>query len=73
MQIVSSNSVPQDCVIFGINDLPESQLNTVENFKGGTYDDVLGILNRLAGEALPVCVDNDAAKDAPQGACREVK
>lgn len=73
LQIVSSNSVPQDCVIFGINDLPESQLNTVENFKGGTYDDVLGILNRLAGEALPVCVDNDAAKDAPQGACREVK
>ena len=40
-----------------------------ENFGGGSYDDVLGLLNRMADEALPVCVDKDE-KDTEE--CRKV-
>ena len=43
--------------MFNQSDLPESQRSVPENFGGGTYDDVLGLLYRMAGEALPVCID----------------
>lgn len=69
LQIVPEKSQPTDCHVFTIDDLPPSQRAAVENFDGGTYDDVLGLLNRLASEALPVCVDNERA----DGTCREVK
>lgn len=46
-----------NCHVFGQHDLPASQQDTVSNFSGGSYDEVLGLLGRLADEALPVCVD----------------
>lgn len=57
LRIVSADSTPEDCHVFNESDLPESQRSVPENFGGGTYDDVLGLLYRMAGEALPVCVD----------------
>ncbi|UIZ92183.1 serine/threonine-protein phosphatase [Corynebacterium sp. CNCTC7651] len=69
------------CNLFKQEDLPESQRGTAERFGGGTYDDVLGLLGRLADEALPVCVDKSGAEkasangsaNAATAACREVR
>ena len=67
-----------DCHLFTQDDLPESQRDAAERLPSGTYDDVMAMLGRLADEALPVCVDTDAAGgdkagDKPKRACREVK
>lgn len=58
------------CHVFGRDDLPESEQEAVERAEraeGGTYDEVLGLLSRLADEALPVCVDGKTSS------CREVE
>lgn len=69
LRIVSLDSADDaDCHVFGQHDLPASQQETAEKFEGGTYDDVLALLSRLADEALPVCVG-----DAKDGTCREVE
>lgn len=71
LRIVSAASVPEDCNVFSQDDLPASQHSVAENFDGGSYDDVLGLIGRMADEALPVCVDSEGAdKDAE--ACRKV-
>ena len=69
-----------DCHLFSQSDLPESQRDAAERLPSGTYDEVLGMLGRLADEALPVCVDGDKTDktetdkpDAEQPKCREVK
>lgn len=67
---VDSQDAAADCHVFGRDDLPESQQETVERAEraeGGTYDEVLGLLSRLADEALPVCVDGKTSS------CREVE
>lgn len=56
-----------DCHLFNESDLPESQREAAQRLPTGTYDEVLAMLNRLADEALPVCVDGKQDK------CREVK
>lgn len=56
-----------DCHLFRASDLPESQQQAAQRVPTGTYDEVLAMLNRLADEALPVCVDGKQDK------CREVK
>lgn len=80
LRIVSSTTVPDGCNVFSKDDLPESQHSVAENFGGGTYDEVLGLLNRMAGEALPVCVDKkaedaaakkDSAKDDAKDAAED--
>ncbi|GAA1182921.1 PP2C-family Ser/Thr phosphatase [Corynebacterium glaucum] len=62
-----------DCHIFGQDDLPQNQQDAAERFGGGTYDDVLGVLSRLAEEALPVCVDKQESSSEGAAKCREVK
>lgn len=69
LRIVSSATVPDGCNVFSQDDLPASQHSVAENFGGGSYDDVLGLLNRMADEALPVCVDKEE-KDTEE--CRKV-
>lgn len=67
---VDSQDDAASCHVFGRDDLPESQQETVEHAaraEGGTYDEILGLLSRLADEALPVCVD------AKTSSCREVE
>ena len=64
LRIVSATTVPDGCNVFSKDDLPESQHSVAENFGGGSYDEVLGLLNRMAGEALPVCVDTKAEEKA---------
>ncbi|MCP1388105.1 protein phosphatase 2C domain-containing protein [Corynebacterium sp. TA-R-1] len=74
LRIVSVN-VPESasCHVFNQSDLPASHQDATERFPGGSYDAVLGLLGRLANEALPVCVDKDGAEAAqPAQACREV-
>ena len=61
-----------DCHLFSQSDLPESQRDAAGRLPSGTYDEVLGMLGRLADEALPVCVDGDKT-EAEQPKCREVK
>ena len=56
-----------DCHLFTASDLPESQQQAAKRLPTGSYDEVLAMLNRLADEALPVCVDGKQDK------CREVK
>ena len=71
LRIVSAASVPEDCNVFSQDDLPASQHSVAENFGGGSYDDVLGLIGRMADEALPVCVDSEGA-DKNAEACRKV-
>lgn len=74
LRIVSVDAADSaaSCHVFGQKDLPQSQQETVAHSDvadGGTYDEVLGLLSRLADEALPVCVDGKAGA----GNCREVQ
>ncbi|MHA2787602.1 PP2C family protein-serine/threonine phosphatase [Corynebacterium sp. S7] len=81
LKFVDIDAVPNDCQTFSTDDLPESAKTAVQNLPSGSYDDVTQQLNRLAKEALPVCVDTPQV-DNPQEAnnnvprqieCREVK
>lgn len=72
LRIESEGTVSPNCHVFGQADLPESQRGAAERFAGGTYDEVLGVLSRLADEALPVCVDGADTRDGAEK-CREVE
>nr|VDG61991.1 serine/threonine protein phosphatase [Streptococcus thermophilus] len=64
IRLVDTGSVPDDCHLFRLSDLPDSTRDRVDNLGSGSYAEVTEQVNRLAGEALPVCVDEAAAVDA---------
>ncbi|WP_018298091.1 PP2C family protein-serine/threonine phosphatase [Corynebacterium lubricantis] len=75
LKFVDIGAVPKDCETFSSEDLPASAQGAAENLPSGSYDEVTQQLNRLANEALPVCVDapRGAANDETrQVECREV-
>ncbi|WP_175935880.1 PP2C family serine/threonine-protein phosphatase [Corynebacterium sp. Marseille-P4321] len=74
LRVIAKEDTPGDCHVFGLEDLPKEERNSIEQSLDdgarGTYDAVLGRLNELADEALPVCVD----KQTPdKNACREAR
>lgn len=60
----------EDCNRFKLVDLKESARGSVATLPGGSYGEVLQQMQRLADEALPVCVtresETQAQKDGPQ-------
>lgn len=70
IQLVDDGAVPEDCRRFSPADLPESTRGRLDNLGSGSYSDVTDQVNRLAEDALPVCVDEP---EQPQTDCREVK
>lgn len=78
LQISPIDSTPDDCDVFELSDLPESQRGTIAGLREGTYEEVVAQLHRLADEALPACVDEPpadpkATEPAPTNDCRTVK
>ncbi|AWB83108.1 PP2C family protein-serine/threonine phosphatase [Corynebacterium liangguodongii] len=75
LQIAPLDDTPADCHIFELADLPESQRGAIAEPAPGSYDDVVAQLNRLAGEALPACVEGkpEAEKTEQHADCRTVK
>lgn len=80
LKFVDIGDVPADCQLFSLDDLPESVRGHAQELAGGTYDEVSRQMNRLADEALPVCVDphrdTDPDRESDNQAsveCREVK
>lgn len=55
-----------NCSVFGLNDIPETVRSSVDALDSGSYGHVARELQRLADEALPVCitVEADANGDA---------
>ncbi|MGD7002491.1 protein phosphatase 2C domain-containing protein [Corynebacterium halotolerans] len=54
-----------ECNPFSLNDLPESTRSSVSGLPGGSYDEVLQQMRRLADSALPVCVTREG--ETPEG------
>lgn len=54
-----------ECDSFTLTDLPESTRTSVEGLPGGSYDEALQQMRRLADSALPVCVTREG-EDAPE-------
>ncbi|MDY5785609.1 MAG: protein phosphatase, partial [Corynebacterium sp.] len=71
LRIASAGDMPQDCTVFTVDDLPPSQQSALENFSGGSYDEAVGLMNRLADAALPVCVEEKAEEKATEKADKE--
>lgn len=72
----------QSCTVFTLKDLPESARGSVRSMSSGSYEDVTEHLQRLAGEALPVCVTSnkkprpdaeDGARRTPGVDCRNIE
>lgn len=61
---------------FSINDLPESLRGSVADLPSGSYDEVQAQMQRLAAQALPVCVNKETTtggdRNEPGVNCREV-
>ena len=77
LRVTGTTDLPADCTVFTTDDLPPAQQSAMEDFRGGTYEEAVALMNRVADGALPVCVDK-ADKPAPAGAaqnsnCRTVK
>ena len=78
VSVVSLEEDSRACVPFTVNALPESVRSSIEGLPESGYDDVLGQLQRLGSEALPVCVKRDSAAsgsgdlNSPGKNCREV-
>lgn len=60
--IVDGNAVPDNCQLFTTADLPESTRSRVHTLSSGSYADISEQVNRLADEALPVCVEEKTDK-----------
>ena len=67
--VVDVDEVPENCQRFAVSDLPDSTAGRVHNLDSGSYADITDQINRLADEALPVCVDKE---NEPAEKCREV-
>lgn len=65
VQLIEAGEAPDGCALFGLDDLPQSVRGSVDALEAGTYDDVTRQLQRLADEALPVCVSS--AQDGRNG------
>ncbi|GAB3943086.1 PP2C family protein-serine/threonine phosphatase [Corynebacterium tapiri] len=66
---------PKDCTVFGLNSVPESARSSVTALDSGSFDEVNQQLQRLADQALPVCLTVDqkpANVNKPGVTCREV-
>ncbi|WKD60088.1 PP2C-family Ser/Thr phosphatase [Corynebacterium ciconiae DSM 44920] len=62
------------CSLFTLDALPEAARNSVEGLPSGSYDEVVQQLQRLANDALPVCLKGEAGDLTKPGTnCREVK
>lgn len=78
VSVVSLEEDSRACVPFTVDALPESVRSSIEGLPESRYDDVLGQLQRLGSEALPVCVKRDSAAsgsgdlNSPGKNCREV-
>ncbi|WP_257183197.1 PP2C family protein-serine/threonine phosphatase [Corynebacterium cystitidis] len=57
LKFVDIDAVPEDCQLFTVDDLPESIRGQAQDLSGGSFDEVSQQMNRLADEALPVCVE----------------
>ncbi|GGG81669.1 PP2C family protein-serine/threonine phosphatase [Corynebacterium pelargi] len=55
-----ANDADEPCNPFKVDDLKESARASVDSLEGGSYDEVLEQTQRLAKEALPVCVTREA-------------
>lgn len=53
---VATLTPPQGCALFMVDDLPESVRGQIDGLPAGSYDEVLSQVQRLADDALPVCV-----------------
>ncbi|WJY66983.1 PP2C family protein-serine/threonine phosphatase [Corynebacterium auris] len=74
LRVADANAEPGDCTVFTTDDLPPSQRSALEDFQGGTYEDAVALMNRLADNALPVCVTEPTEQEgqAPSTPCRTV-
>lgn len=59
---------------FTLDDLPENLRGSIQDLPSGSYDDVQAQMQRLAQQALPVCVSTQEGgfRDRPGVNCREV-
>ncbi|WP_115685542.1 protein phosphatase 2C domain-containing protein [Corynebacterium senegalense] len=73
LRITGTTDLPDDCKVFTTDDLPPSQQDAMRDFSGGTYEEAVALMNRLADEALPVCVDKPAEGNGNNSDCRTVK
>ncbi len=76
LRITGTTDLPDGCSVFTTRDLPESERSAMDDFRGGSYEEAVALMNRLAERALPVCVDKaepaqDAAKDASKDAAKD--
>ena len=60
----NSSLLPTGCTLFTLNDLPEADRDAVAKLSGGNYDTAVTHIQRLAGQALPVCVTRTPAGDS---------
>ena len=63
LRITGTTDLPQGCTVFTTDALPPSEQSAMQDFQGGSYEEAVALMNRLAERALPVCVDKPA--DAP--------
>ncbi|AZA08183.1 PP2C family protein-serine/threonine phosphatase [Corynebacterium pseudopelargi] len=56
-----ASDAEEPCNPFKVDDLKESARSSVDSSEGGSYDEVLEQTQRLAKEALPVCVTREAS------------
>lgn len=62
------------CSLFRVNALPESTRESLHHLSSGSYDEIVQQLQRLAADALPVCVKSGSSTlNKPGVNCREVK
>ena len=67
IRLVENPDASGDCQRFSVSDLPASTRSRVDNLSSGSYADVTDQVNRLAEEALPVCVeDKDTTRNREQ-------
>lgn len=52
----TANGQDPGCSVFTLSDLPENVRSSVDALDSGSYDEVARQLQRLADEALPVCI-----------------
>ncbi|MEZ2121971.1 PP2C family serine/threonine-protein phosphatase [Corynebacterium sp. CCM 9203] len=60
-------SVADRCTAFSLNDLPESRRDSVSSLPSGSYDEILQQLQRLADDALPLCVTRESGGSTEPG------
>ncbi|SDS68578.1 PP2C family protein-serine/threonine phosphatase [Corynebacterium timonense] len=63
LRVVDTGAEPENCTVFTTDDLPPSQQSALEDFQGGTYEEAVALMNRLADGALPVCVSEAKEHD----------